>query len=81
MKVRIRLFAAARQLCDAETLDVELPEHATVGALRAALATACPRLAAYQRHLLFAVDAKYATDETPLHESNEIACIPPVSGG
>ena len=81
VKVRVRLFAAARQLCGAETLDVELPEPASIATLRAALAATCPPLAAHQRHLLFAVDAKYAGDDAPLTDGGEVACIPPVSGG
>jgi len=81
VKVRVRLFAVARQLGGAEVLEVPLPEPATVGALRAALVTVCPSLAAYQRHLLFAVNAQYAGDDWPLEEGSEVACIPPVSGG
>lgn len=81
MKARVRMFAAARQLTGAEVVEVELPESATVAVLRAALLAFCPDLRPYEQHLLFAVNARYARDELRISENDEIACIPPVSGG
>ena len=81
MKVCVRMFAAARQLAGAPTIDVELPAAATVAQLRAAILERFPNLQPLQHHLLFAVNTQYAHDDTNLGESDEIACIPPVSGG
>ncbi len=47
--VRLRLFALARQLAAADTIEVELPEPATIGQLRAQLAAACPALRLWHR--------------------------------
>lgn len=81
MRVTVKLFAAARELAGADELAVELPAQATVGELRAKLASDCPALAPLLEHVLFAVDEAYGTDATYLRAGAEIACIPPVSGG
>jgi len=81
MKVVVQLFAGARELAGQQQIEVELDASANVGTLRTALLAQCPALGPLLPHALFAVDTDYATDETTLAESSEIACIPPVSGG
>ncbi|MDA7977364.1 MAG: molybdopterin converting factor subunit 1 [Pirellulales bacterium] len=81
MQITVKLFAVARQLAGADTIDVALPADATVSALRTAIAAQHPALERIVGQLKFAVNADYATDETTLTEEQEIACIPPVSGG
>ena len=82
MKVRIKLFAVARQLAGRDEVEVELlGEAAQVADLRAALVAACPQLGQVARHLMIAVDTEYASDSTPITKDSEVAVIPPVSGG
>lgn len=81
MKVRVRLFAVARELAGAESLELDLPEGATVTELRAALALHTPELARVLSHVLFAVGSDYVRDNAVLSPDSEVACIPPVSGG
>ena len=81
MKATVQLFAGARELAGQEQLELELPPAATVAQLRAALLVECPALAPLLPHTLFAINTNYATDETPIPNNAEIACIPPVSGG
>ena len=81
MKLRLRLFAVARQLAGADCIEVDLPDGATLGQLRAALAAHVPALAPMVKNLMFAVDAEYRRDETVLGPEADVACIPPVSGG
>ncbi|MCH7727059.1 MAG: molybdopterin converting factor subunit 1 [Planctomycetes bacterium] len=81
MIVRVKLFAVAKDLIGNESLEVELPEFATVSQLRTALESQFPQLSTIISHLMIAVDAEYANDQTVLTENSEIACIPPVSGG
>ena len=81
MKATVQLFASARELAGQEQLELELPPAATVAQLRTALLAACPALAPLLPHTLFAINTNYATDETPIPNNAEIACIPPVSGG
>jgi sulfur-carrier protein len=81
MNVRLQLFAAASELAGRDVLEFELAERATIGDLRRALVERVPALTALGPHLMFAIDAEYATDATPISPAAEVACIPPVSGG
>ena len=81
MKVRVQLFAIAKDLAGRSAVDLELPEPATVADLRQALAEAVADLRPIARHLSFAVNADYALDVTKIPFGAEVACIPPVSGG
>ncbi len=81
MKTTVKLFAGARELAGQGQIELELPPAATVAQLRAALLADCPALASLLPHTLFAINTNYATDDTPVPEGAEIACIPPVSGG
>lgn len=80
-RIKVRLFAVARQLAGADHVEVSLPANASVGSLRAALAAACPSIAHVLPYALFSVNAEYAQDTQILPEVAEVACIPPVSGG
>jgi molybdopterin synthase sulfur carrier subunit len=81
MVVRVRLFAAVRQLAHADSVEVELGGPPTVAGLRAALAAQFPPLAGLVKHAMFSVNAEYAAPDTVLSSRDEVACIPPVSGG
>lgn len=81
MTVRVLLFAAARDLAGAGAVAVELPAGATVAELRAALAAQVPVLAALLRRSSVAVDHDFAEDDHVLGPDDELAVIPPVSGG
>ena len=81
MKATVKVFALARQLTGQDALVVDLPSGATVADLRRAIAGQHPALADLVAHALFAVNAQYATDTTPIPAVADLACIPPVSGG
>jgi molybdopterin converting factor small subunit len=81
MKVRVKLFAVAKELAGCDDLSVELPAGATVGDLRGAIIIVSPALARIVPHALWAVGAEYANDDTRLTQTSEVALIPPVSGG
>jgi molybdopterin synthase sulfur carrier subunit len=81
MMVRVRLFAAARELAGTDALDVTLPSGATIGRLREALVEQAPSLEKLSRHVWFAIGTEYADEAQPLADGQEVACIPPVSGG
>ena len=76
MKIAVRLFAGLRELAGTRTIEVELPEGATAADVWPALA-----LGDEPRGLLLAINRSYAQRETTLAEGDEIALIPPVSGG
>ncbi len=81
MSVRVRLFAAARQLAKRDTIEIELDDGATVSDLRVAIESQFPELRQVVRHSMFAINADYTDDTTPITGDAEVACIPPVSGG
>ena len=81
MKVRVKLFAVAKELAGCDELPVELPNGATIQDLRSAITIVAPALARIVPHALWAVGAEYANNETQLTEQSEVALIPPVSGG
>lgn len=80
MTVTVHLFAAARELV-APTTAVELPSNATAIDLRAALAAQHPSLAALLARSAIAVNHEYADDARLIGPADELAVIPPVSGG
>ena len=81
MRLRVRLFAAARQLVGKDTVEVDVGDRATVAELRGQLAAQFPELATIVEGAAFAVDEAYAGDATILDKQADVACIPPVSGG
>lgn len=81
MKISVLLFARAKDLAGSDQVEVDVPEPASVAALRAALAATYPHLAEVVARSLFAVDEEYASPSTPLSDRSRVACIPPVSGG
>lgn len=81
MKLRVQMFAFARQCAGADSLEIELPEGATIADLRQGLFTRLPELSSLGPRLLFAVNGEYAAESAVLPPGCEVACIPPVSGG
>ena len=81
MKVTVKLFASAREALGKSEIEIAVPDPATVGALRVAIAERYPQLLPLVERSLFAIDANYARDEDPLADAAEVACILPVSGG
>lgn len=81
MKVRVKLFAAAKELAGRNELTIDVPTGATVADLRRSIVAAVPAFENIIRHSLWAVDADYVRDDTQLSETSDIALIPPVSGG
>jgi len=79
MHVRVLLFGSVREALGVKDLDVELDAGATVGDLRARLAE---RHALFARHrLLAAVNQETAPETAGLRDGDEVAFLPPVSGG
>jgi len=81
MTLPVHLFARARELAGAAVVSVELPVGATVADLRRALAAAVPALAGFLERSAVAVNHDFADDGRVLGSGDEVAVIPPVSGG
>ncbi len=81
MQVTVRCFAGAREAVGQASLQVEVAEGATAGDVLAHLAAVHPRLQGIAPHLLLSVNREYADRSAPLKAGDELALIPPVSGG
>lgn len=81
MKIKLLLFAAAKEIVGANQLVIELSDGDNVAALKAAVNKKHPAIADLVARSAFSVDQKYASDETLIEDSSEVAMIPPVSGG
>ncbi len=81
MQITVRYFAAHRDITGCAEEQIELLEGATVGGLWEQLTTRYPRLVGYTGRLLYAVNQEFSQLSTQLNEGDEVAFIPPVSGG
>jgi len=77
----VLLFASARDLSGCGSLRIDLNEGATVAQLSVALAQRYPVLAALLTKCRIAVNHEFAEGERILQLGDELAVIPPVSGG
>jgi len=81
MRVRVKLFAAARDAAGESEVKLEVRDGATLADVERALLSDIPALAQLLPYARWAVDAEFATSGAVLTEQSEIALIPPVSGG
>jgi molybdopterin converting factor subunit 1 len=80
MQVSVRLFAGLRERAGADRLELELPDGARVADVLAAMAST-PVGALGPRECVVAVNREYATADEPVRAGDEVALVPPVSGG
>ena len=81
MRVTVRLFARLRDIADASELTRELPDGSTARVLWNVLAKEFEELDNYQDAVSTAVNAEYTKMDQVLAEGDEVAFLPPVSGG
>ncbi|MCS7270620.1 MAG: molybdopterin converting factor subunit 1 [Gemmataceae bacterium] len=79
--IEVRLFAALREATASSTVALELPANATVGDLRQLLVRRWPQWRTLLERCAVAVNQAYAPDQQRLTAGDEVALIPPVSGG
>ena len=81
MRVEVRAFGGVADRAGLTVLPVEVPDGATVGALRDALAHAFPDVATLLPRCAVAVDLEVADADLVLRGGEEVAVLPPVAGG
>jgi molybdopterin converting factor subunit 1 len=81
MRVRLRYFAIIRETMGRSEEERDIEAGTTAGGLFDALAAEFPRLAPMKRATMLMVNQDYVDAEHPLGEGDELALIPPVSGG
>lgn len=81
MRVNVKLFAQLRDTTGTGDLVVAVDEGATVRHVWRALVAAHPALAPFEASVSCAVNATYARTHTHVNAGDEVAFLPPVSGG
>ncbi len=81
MRVTVRLFARLRDIAGTAEMHREVGSGATIGTIWREMVDEFPALAGYERSISCAVNADYARMGQLLHDGDEVAFLPPVSGG
>lgn len=81
MRITIKLFATLRERAGVGEMSLDLPEGATVESAAAALVDRVPGIRDHARHVAYAVNCDYVDSSARLKDGDELAVIPPVSGG
>ena len=81
MRVRLRYFAILREALGRSEETREVADETTAGELFDLIATEVPRLSGLKRSVMLMVNQDYVSANHPLRDGDELALIPPVSGG
>jgi molybdopterin converting factor subunit 1 len=81
MKIRVKLFAILREIAGQGQIDLELPHGAPASSAMDQIVTRFPSILPMSRTIAIAVNRSYARPDTILCDGDELALIPPVSGG
>lgn len=81
MKINVLFFASCKEAIGMKELVFDLDSGVTIAGIREKIIIKFPQLAGISRTLQFARNSEYVTEDTPLHDGDEVAVIPPVSGG
>jgi molybdopterin converting factor subunit 1 len=80
-RMTVRLFARFRELAGSNAIDLLVPPNATVADVRQELKRVWPDAISLLAASAFAVNDDYATDDCVIAPNDDVALIPPVSGG
>jgi molybdopterin converting factor subunit 1 len=81
VRVTVRLFARLRDIAGSAELARDVGPGATIGSVWRQLVEEFPDLERYERSISTAVNADYARMDQAVHDGDEVAFLPPVSGG
>jgi MoaE-MoaD fusion protein len=79
--VRVKLFAILRERANTSELDLELPDGATIANAAGVLSEKLPAIQPFLPRIAYALNESYVKPDAPLRDGDELALIPPVSGG
>jgi MoaE-MoaD fusion protein len=81
MQITVRFFAMMREHLGTSTATLDVPEGTTAADVFALATQDAPRLSGLQRSVMVMVNEDYAEPDQPLRDGDDVALIPPVSGG
>lgn len=80
-KIKVRLFANLRELVGEREITITVPTGVTVSYLNNEILKRYPQLKSFSNKFVTSVNCKVTTGDTIITSSDEIALLPPVSGG
>lgn len=80
-KIKVRLFANLRELVGEREITITVPGSVTVSYLNNEILNKYPQLKSFSNKFVTSVNCKVTTGDTVITSSDEIALLPPVSGG
>ncbi|HZD32425.1 MAG TPA: molybdenum cofactor biosynthesis protein MoaE, partial [Candidatus Angelobacter sp.] len=81
MRVRVQYFGMLKEFAGCENDTLELPDGSLLSGFYDTLERRIPQLEQFRSAIATAVNCEYSSRETVLHDGDEVALIPPVSGG
>lgn len=81
MRVTVRLFARLREIAGSDTIAREMPDPSTLADVWSSLAAEWPAMRAFDSTVSGALNAEYARMSRAVSDGDEVAFLPPVSGG
>jgi molybdopterin converting factor subunit 1 len=81
LKIKARFFALYRELTGSSELELEVEEGITVAGLKEKVTRDFPQLQGHAHSLMMAVNSEYVAPDVKLSPGDEIAFLPPLSGG
>jgi len=81
MKIKIRLFARYRELIGSPETNLEVQSGITSGTFKNQIENFFPQLKNHAPNLLIAINGEFVDSNLTLKEGDEVAILPPLSGG
>ena len=81
MKIKVTLYYHLKQKAGTGSLEIEMPESATIADLKKSLEKQYPALRTYLDNIMILMDKKIVLDEDKLKNNAEVSFLTPVGGG
>ena len=81
MKIKVKFFASYKEAVGTDEMDLEMEDGSEVSQLLEAVKTIHPTIGEMMEPLIVSVNKEYATFDKVLKDGDEVALLPPVSGG
>jgi molybdopterin converting factor subunit 1 len=81
MTAKVLFFGRLKELVGVSEDACDLPDGTAIEQIFAHYAARCPQLAAFRSSVVASRNREFAAWETPVHSGDEVAFLPPVSGG
>lgn len=80
-KIKVKLFAILRERVGESEITITVPSGITVNHLNSEILKKYPRLKSFSNKFVTSVNCKVTTGDTVITSKDEVALLPPVSGG